>query len=136
VHCWADLQSVLALALCLILFCQQYSVVAGQMTSALTSEVVADSVSHSMPAPRYTWATNWGLCPLFFWGGGGAGSPSIDNRKKLVKQQYLPTCLYNMGNFSPPAAEISSLVWGTPANFNGFRVLAALVHSTLLVDCR
>jgi len=24
------------------------------------------------------------------------------------------------------AAEIGSLVWGTPANFNGFRVLAAL----------
>jgi len=26
-----------------------------------------------------------------------------------------------------------SLVWGTPANFNGFRVFAALLHSTLLV---
>jgi len=25
-------------------------------------------------------------------------------------------------------AEILSLVWGTPANFNGFRVLAALLH--------
>jgi len=29
---------------------------------------------------------------------------------------------YNMGNFGPLAAEISLLVWGTPANFNGFRV--------------
>jgi len=32
------------------------------------------------------------------------------------------------------AAEIFSLVWDTPANFNGFRVLAALLHGTLLVD--
>ena len=24
--------------------------------------------------------------------------------------------------------EIGSLVWGTPANFNGFRVLASLLH--------
>jgi len=31
------------------------------------------------------------------------------------------------------AAEIVSLVWGTPANFNGFRVLAALLHSTPVV---
>jgi len=30
------------------------------------------------------------------------------------------------------AAEIVSLVWGTPANFNGFRILAALLHSTLV----
>ena len=27
-----------------------------------------------------------------------------------------------MVNFGPLAAEIVSLVWGTPANFNGFRV--------------
>ena len=27
-------------------------------------------------------------------------------------------------------AEIVSLVWGTPANFSGFRVLAALLHGT------
>ena len=32
-----------------------------------------------------------------------------------------------MVNFRPLAAEIVSLVWGTPANFNGFRVLAALL---------
>jgi len=39
-----------------------------------------------------------------------------------------PTCPYNMVNFRPLAAEISSLVWGTPADFNGFRMLAALLH--------
>jgi len=52
----------------------------------------------------------------------------IDNRKKRVKQQYLLHMLYNMVNFGPLVAEIISLVWGTPANFNGFRVLAALLH--------
>jgi len=35
-----------------------------------------------------------------------------------------------MVNFGLLAAEIVSLVWGTPANFNGFRVLAALLHGT------
>ena len=45
----------------------------------------------------------------------------IDNRKKkLVK--------HNMANFGPLAAEINPVVWGTPANFNGFRILAALLH--------
>jgi len=38
-----------------------------------------------------------------------------------------------MVNFGPLAAETVSLVWGTPANFNGFRVLAALLHGTLAV---
>jgi len=53
--------------------------------------------------------------------------------KKLVKQQYLPTYPYNMVNFGPLAAEIGSLVWSSPANFNGFRILAALLHGTLVV---
>jgi len=35
-----------------------------------------------------------------------------------------------MVNFGPLAAEIDPVVWGTPANFNGFRVLAALLHGT------
>jgi len=55
----------------------------------------------------------------------------INNRKKLVKQQYLnisPTCPYNMANFGLLAAEICWRVWGTPANFNGFCGLAALLH--------
>jgi len=34
-----------------------------------------------------------------------------------------------MVNFGLLAAEIVSLVWGTPANYNGFRVLTALLHS-------
>jgi len=38
-----------------------------------------------------------------------------------------------MVNFSPLAAETISLVWGTPANFNGFGVLEALLHGILVV---
>jgi len=38
-----------------------------------------------------------------------------------------------MVNFGPLAAEIVSLVWGTPADFNGFRVLAALLQGTVVV---
>jgi len=38
-----------------------------------------------------------------------------------------------MVNFGPLAAEILSLVWGTPGTFNGFRVLTALLHGTLVV---
>ena len=36
-----------------------------------------------------------------------------------------------MVNFGPLAAEIGPVVWGTPANFNGFHVLAALRHGKL-----
>jgi len=52
--------------------------------------------------------------------------------KKPVKQQYLlwATCPDNMVNFGPLTAEICWRVWGTPANFNGFLVLAALLHGT------
>jgi len=54
----------------------------------------------------------------------------MENRKKIVKQQYLlHICPHNMVNFGPLAAEIGPAVWGTPDNFNGFRVLAALLHS-------
>jgi len=35
-----------------------------------------------------------------------------------------------MVNFGPITAENCCRVWGTPGNFNGFRVLAALLHGT------
>jgi len=52
----------------------------------------------------------------------------IDNWKKLAKQQYLLHMSLQYGELGPLVAEILSLVWGTPANFKGFRVLAALLH--------
>jgi len=49
--------------------------------------------------------------------------------KKLVKQQYLLHMSAQYGELRPTiAAEIGSGVWGTPANFNGFRVLALLLQ--------
>jgi len=39
-----------------------------------------------------------------------------------------------MVNFGLLAAEIGPVVWGTPANFNGFRVLAALLHGIQVVS--
>jgi len=35
-----------------------------------------------------------------------------------------------MVNFDPLAAEIGPVFLGTPANFNGFRTSAALLHGT------
>jgi len=53
--------------------------------------------------------------------------------KNLLSSNISPTCPHNMVNFGPLAALIVSLVWGTPGNFNGFHVLAALLHGTLVV---
>jgi len=55
------------------------------------------------------------------------------SEKNLLSSDISSTCPHNMVNFGPLAAEIVSLVWGTPDNFNGFRVLAALLHGTLVV---
>ena len=41
-----------------------------------------------------------------------------------------------MVNFGSLAAEIGSLVWGSPVNFNGFCLLAALLHGILVVGIR
>ena len=53
--------------------------------------------------------------------------------KNLLSSNISSTCPHNMVNFGPLAADIVSLVWGTPVNFNGFGVLAALLHGTLVV---
>ena len=55
------------------------------------------------------------------------------SEKKLLSSDIFSTCPHNMVNFGPLAAEIVLLVWGTPGNFSGFRVLAALLHGTLVV---
>jgi len=53
--------------------------------------------------------------------------------KKPVKQQCLPHMCSQYGQLGPLTAEIDLVVWGTPANFDGFRVLAAVLHGTLVV---
>jgi len=56
----------------------------------------------------------------------------IDNQKKVLNSNISPTRPGNMMNFGLLAAEIVSF-WGTPADFNGFRVYAALLHDTVVV---
>jgi len=59
----------------------------------------------------------------------------IDDRKKnLLSSNISSRCPHNMVNFGLLAAEIDPMVWGTPANFIGFRVLAALLHSSQVVS--
>ena len=52
---------------------------------------------------------------------------------KLLHSNISPTCPCNMVNIDPLMAEICWRVWGTPVIFNGFCVLAALLHGTLIV---
>jgi len=52
--------------------------------------------------------------------------------KNLLNSNTSSTCPDNTVNFGPLAAEIRWRVWGTPVNFNGFRVLAALLYVTLV----
>jgi len=54
--------------------------------------------------------------------------------KKVLSSNTPSTCPDNMVNYTAHlTAEIGSGVWGIPPNFNGFRVLAALLHGTLVV---
>jgi len=63
-----------------------------------------------------------------------ASKARIGNRKKnLLSSNISSRFPHNMVNFGPLAAETGPVVWGTPANFNGFRVLAALLHGTPVV---
>ena len=53
---------------------------------------------------------------------------STIGKKNLLSSDTSSACPDNMVNFGPLTAEIGSGVWGTPTNFNGFCVLAALLH--------
>ena len=55
--------------------------------------------------------------------------------KNLLNSNTSSTCPDNMVNFGPLLAEICWRVWVTPVIFNGFRfrILAALLHGTLVV---
>jgi len=55
------------------------------------------------------------------------------SEKNLLNTNTSSTCHDNMMNFGLLTAEICWLVWGTPANFNGFRILAVLLPGTLVV---
>jgi len=50
------------------------------------------------------------------------------SEKYLSNSNTSSRCPHNIANFSPLTAEICWRVWGTPANFNWFRVLASLLQ--------
>jgi len=56
------------------------------------------------------------------------------SERNLLSSNISSRCSHNMLNFGLLAAEIDPVVWGTPANFNGFRVLAALLHGSRVVS--
>ena len=55
------------------------------------------------------------------------------SEKNLLSSNISSTCPHSMVN-GLLAAEIVSGVWGTPATFNSFRVLAALLHGSQVVS--
>jgi len=55
------------------------------------------------------------------------------SEKKLLISNTSSTYPDNMVKFGQLTVDIGSGVWGTPANFNEFRILAALLHVTLVV---
>jgi len=55
------------------------------------------------------------------------------SEKNLLNSNTSSTCPDNIVHFSLLTADICWRVWGTPANFNRFCVLAVLLHGTLLV---
>jgi len=74
------------------------------------------------------WAPSHNFVGLYFRNEGTYGQS-----EKTCYVNVSPTCTHNMVNFGQLAAEIRWRVWGTPANFNWFRVFAALLHGILAV---
>jgi len=54
--------------------------------------------------------------------------------KNVLNSNISSICLHNIVNSGPLTAEIGWRVWGTSANFNGFRVLASLLHRRRSTD--
>jgi len=55
---------------------------------------------------------------------------STIGKKNLLSSNISYTCPHNTANFGPLAAYIVSVVWGTPATFNGFHVFEALLYGS------
>jgi len=77
---------------------------------------LAENIPDAKKSPFWHHHTTWSGC-IF------AAEAYIDNQKKMLNIDTSPTCPLNMVNFGLLTAEICWRVWGTPANFNGFRVV-------------
>jgi len=71
------------------------------------------SVHHRTTLSGYIFSTN---AHIYNW------------KTNLLNSSISSTCSHYVVNFGLLAAEIFSLICGTPANFNGFRVLASLLQ--------
>jgi len=95
-----------------------YQVVEGKLfTARIQSFMLFFTTWHDF------WLTHYTTIGVVF-----ATKACVDNRKNVLNSNISPTCPHNMVNFGPLAAEIGWRVWSTPANSNGFRVLAALLQ--------
>jgi len=63
-----------------------------------------------------------------------ATTACVDSRRKIHTAISPPHVLTIWWTFDPLVAEIGWRVCGTPANFNGFRVLASLLHQPWLME--
>jgi len=77
----------------------------------MTQKIAICAPSHNFVEP---FLRNWGIYRQL--------------EKKLLNSNNCSTYFHNMANFRPLTAEIRWWVWDTPANLNGLRVLASLLH--------
>ena len=84
---------------------------------------LAEHTEHKNDAKNAIYAPSYNLSGCVF-----ATKARINNGKNLLSSNFSSRYPHNMVNFDPLTAEIGSGVWGTPANFNGFRVLPSLLQ--------
>ena len=56
------------------------------------------------------------------------------SEKNFLSSNMFFRCPHNMVNIGPLTPEIGPVLWGTPADFNGFHVLAALLHGSQVLS--
>jgi len=89
---------------------------------------LAENAGPKKVAKIAIWAPSHNFVGLYLRNQGTYQQP-----EKLLSSSMSSRRPHNMVNIGPLTAEIGWRVWGTPANFNGFCVLAALLHGTLVL---
>jgi len=88
-------------------------------------------MQHPKKSPKMTiWAPSHNFVGLYLRNQG----MYQQSEKNLLSSNMSSRHSHNVVNFGPLTAEIASGVWGTPANFNGFHVLAELLHGSQVVS--
>jgi len=92
------------------------------------SELCCTRPAENTGRKNYARSRRMRIIPQLCWAISFATKACIDNRKILLNSNISSICPHNVVNFGPLIAEIDWRVWCTPANFNGFGVLASLLH--------